>query len=215
MNSLKALVNPDGSIIGTTRDPLVAGTPVPAEVSEEQLADYIVVDGEFIQNLELAVARAKSLRVSVIKSEAATRIAATDWKLERAKERESAGWATLGEVDDVLTEREAIRRSSNEAEVALLALTELPDIQGFTWEVTAVVANPKRYTHDKFIGLFTDAEITAIRAEPLLLNWWTRFTFVDFVSLSDPDTATGIQALSVLGVIAADRVPTILAGEKP
>ena len=60
---------------------------------------------------------------------AAARIEATDWKLARAREREAAGWATLAEVDAVLAEREAIRRSSNAAEAAVDAALNTDNVR--------------------------------------------------------------------------------------
>jgi hypothetical protein len=78
-------------------------------------------------NLELA----KQDLVIRIKKEAAVRIAATDWKVERAKERDALkGTNTL---QDIYAERELIRGLSDEAEVAVLLLETLKEVFAFFW----------------------------------------------------------------------------------
>ena len=78
-------------------------------------------------NLELA----KQDLVIRIKQEAAERIAATDWKVERAKERDALnGTATLQEV---YAKRELIRGLSDEAESAVAGLRTLESVAAFSW----------------------------------------------------------------------------------
>jgi hypothetical protein len=56
----------------------------------------------------------------------ATRIAATDWKIDRAKEQDAVnGTDTLSEV---YAEREALRQRSNDIEVAIRSMTDSDSI---------------------------------------------------------------------------------------
>ena len=74
---------------------------------------------------------ARSALVGRVKSEAGERIAATDWKVDRARERDALNGTTT--LKDVYAEREAIRTASDEAETAIAALATLDEIQAFTW----------------------------------------------------------------------------------
>ena len=78
-------------------------------------------------NLDLA----KQDLVIKIKIDAAERIAATDWKVERAKERDSLNGTTT--LQDIYTQREVIRQESDEAEQAALQLETLDEISIFSW----------------------------------------------------------------------------------
>ena len=74
---------------------------------------------------------AKQDLIFLIKTEAADRIAATDWKVERAKERDALnGTNTLQEI---YADRELIRGLSDEAEVAVLLLETLEEVTEFSW----------------------------------------------------------------------------------
>ena len=76
---------------------------------------------------------AKNNRIALIKSEAADRIAATDWRLERVRERAALGLDTPETEADVLAEREQIRQASNAAEAAVIALTTVEQVNTFSW----------------------------------------------------------------------------------
>jgi hypothetical protein len=78
-------------------------------------------------NLDLA----KQDLVIRIKQEAAERIAATDWKVERAKERDALNSTTT--LNDVYVERELIRGLSDEAEQAVGLLKTSKEVTTFTW----------------------------------------------------------------------------------
>ena len=86
----------------------------------------------------------KQTAVSNIKQQAAERITALDWKLQRAEDRVSQ--AELGgesqisalelaeaELLVVLESRETIRKTSNEAETELMALEDAEAIEQFGW----------------------------------------------------------------------------------
>ena len=78
-------------------------------------------------NLELV----KQDLVIKIKTEAAERIAATDWKVERAKERDALNGTTT--LQDIYADRELIRGLSDEAEVAVLLLDTMEKVAAFSW----------------------------------------------------------------------------------
>ena len=78
-------------------------------------------------NLELA----KQDLVTQIKQEAADRIAASDWKVERAKERDALN--NTNTLQEIYAERELIRGLSDEAEVAVLLLETLESVTEFSW----------------------------------------------------------------------------------
>lgn len=156
----------------------------------------------------------KKDRKTAIKAEAAALIAATDWRLERARERETAGWAGLADVDAVLAEREAIRQSSSAAELAVDALTDATAIQSFSWAVDVPVKPPRRLTLRLFMERFTEPEQAAILAAaettPAVKTWWTRFQISLGINLDDPATTTGVEALEALKLIGKGRAKQIL-----
>ncbi len=92
---------------------------------KEQDADDVAKQRE----AELEAAR--SALVGQVKAEAGDRIAATDWKVQRAQERDTLNGTTT--LQDVYAEREAIRSASDEAETAIAALATMEEIQAFTW----------------------------------------------------------------------------------
>ena len=170
-----------------------------------------VVGGALVVDLDGMKATVKAR----IKETAAQLISALDWKLERARERADAGWATLAEVDAVLAEREAIRRSSNAAEAAVDALTDVGSVQTFTWSIDVAVAAPRRLTHKGFSDRFTDAEMQAIlaaaEANAALKTWWEKFKLARDINLDDPATQGGVQALEIAGLIGEGRAAEVLA----
>jgi hypothetical protein len=78
-------------------------------------------------NLDLA----KQDFVIRTKQEAAERIADTDWKVERTKERDALN--STNTVQDIYAERELIRGLSDEVEKAVTAMKGMEDISGFSW----------------------------------------------------------------------------------
>lgn len=75
----------------------------------------------------------KAEAVQRIKSEASSRIQATDWKVTRAQERKVTGKGGDKGLTDVYAEREEIRAASDKAETDVLALTTIEEVKGFTW----------------------------------------------------------------------------------
>lgn len=165
--------------------------------------------------IEEPIEQSKVALLQRIKQQAATMIADLDWKLARAREREAAGWATLAEVDAVLAEREAIRRSSNAAEAAVAELTDVAAVQAFTWTVDVAVAAPRRLTHKQFTERFSNEEmegiLTATATNPALNTWWEKFRLARDINLDDAATQSGVQALEIAGLIGAGRATAVLA----
>ena len=187
---------------------------LPEDFNPDDVAEW-AYDGQGLTRDSVALLeRAQGARKARIKAEAARLIEATDWKLARAREREAAGWATLAEVDAVLAEREAIRRSSNAAEAAVDALTDVGSVQTFTWSIDVAVAAPRRLTHKGFSDRFTDAEMQAIlaaaEANAALKTWWEKFKLARDINLDDPATQGGVQALEIAGLIGEGRAAEVL-----
>ena len=208
----------EGSIDGYNgQGVLVDADSISPDVPTDDMTSlYLSDDGvSVIQDITALLAQAKTARKARIKAEAARLIEATDWKLARAREREAAGWATLAEVDEVLAEREAIRRSSNAAEAAVDALTDVSSVQTFTWSIDVAVAAPRRLTHKGFSDRFTDAEMQAILAaaetNAALKTWWEKFKLARDINLDDPATQGGVQALEIAGLIGEGRAAEVLA----
>ena len=188
---------------------------LPEDFNPDDVAEW-AYDGQGLTRDSVALLeRAQGARKARIKAEAARLIEATDWKLARAREREAAGWATLAEVDAVLAEREAIRRSSNAAEAAVDALTDVGSVQTFTWSIDVTVAAPRRLTHKGFSDRFTDAEMQAIlaacQANAALNAWWEKFKLARDINLDDPATQGGVHALEIAGLIGEGRAAEVLA----
>ncbi len=90
------------------------------------------IDAQAAEEKEAAdLEEARQALISQIKTEAAERIAATDWKVERARERDALNGTTI--LQDVYAERELIRVASDEAETAVAGLERLEEISAFTW----------------------------------------------------------------------------------
>ena len=187
---------------------------LPEDFNPDDVAEW-AYDGQGLTRDTVALLeRAQGARKARIKAEAARLIEATDWKLARAREREAAGWAALAEVDAVLAEREAIRRSSSAAEADVDALTDVGSVQTFTWSIDVAVAAPRRLTHKGFSDRFTDAEMQAIlaacQANAALNAWWEKFKLARDINLDDPATQGGVQALEIAGLIGEGRAAEVL-----
>lgn len=184
---------------------------LPDDLSILSLSD----EGEIVADETVALARAKTARIAEIKRQAAGLIAALQWRIERAEERDRLGLP--GEtVEEVLLEREAIRRASNRCEAEINAAQDVAAVQAVTFAVTeADRATPQRLTRLGFLRRFTDEEMQAIVAaadaspalKAALLKWQT----ADGIVLTDPATIAGVQALEIAGLIAPGRAQEILA----
>ena len=204
-----------GAAVGTTTaDDANGYTLVPAPAGFDGDLSTVEYDAA-AGTASLSLAGVQARRIAGIKAEAATHLAATAWRLQRASERERAGWQQLADVAAVLAERESVRRSSDAAEAAVLALTDVAAVRAFTWAPDAVqVPAPRLLTHEQFIQRFTAAEweamTTAARSNAAMDAWMRRFTLAAFVNLDDPATAAGVQALELAGILANGRAAQVL-----
>ena len=98
------------------------------------MMELIIVDGPGKPSPEQpTLDEAKAAKVVEIKAEAERRITASDWRLQRAQEREQLGETGVETVADVLALREQIRQSSNAAEQAVRELESVEEVVSFSW----------------------------------------------------------------------------------
>jgi hypothetical protein len=183
---------------------------LPDDLSILSLSD----EGEIVADETVALARAKTARIAEIKRQAAGLIAALQWRIDRAEERDRLGLP--GEtVEEVLLEREAIRRASNRCEAEIEAALDVQAVQAVQFAVTeADRAIPQRLTRLQFLSRFTDEEMQSIVAaadtlpalKAMMLKWQT----AEGIVLTDPATVAGVQALEIAGLIAPGRAEAIL-----
>lgn len=210
---MKFFTNETGKIIGVTNDPLANGPDVPPDFIEENLDCYVVENNVATLDLGLLLTKAKKQGIVKIKLMAQKLIEATDWKLQRAKERDQGGWGTLSDIDHVLAERESIRRSSDAAEVSLNQLATIEEVQAFTWSVNVNVSPAMRLTRGEFLDRFTELEtvniVAAAETNATLKAWLLRMENGEWVIRNQ--AIPGLEALEIAGLLAPGRAAEILA----
>jgi hypothetical protein len=210
------------TLAGYTSDPEFLQTPtlvtatLPIDWNEEDRDYAMLVEGAIVVDASRRLAAIQLARITTIKASAGTQIAALGWRLERAQERDKIG-ADGETINDVLSEREAIRKASNRAETEVQVLTSVEAIEAFTWEVLASDYPTNRVmSRLAFMHLFYDEERANIRAardsgqSQDLLDFWELLLLAGNVDLSDPDIITGVQLLEDSGLINASRADVIL-----
>ena len=156
----------------------------------------------------------KSRCIIAIKAQAAAAIDALAWRVERAKERDSLGLP--GEtIEQVMLEREALRRASNRCESEINAATTADGVRSVVFEVFPEDrATPQRVSNLKFIDRFSDAEMQALlvasEQHPAIKTAMLKWQAADGIVLTDPATQLGVQALEMMGLIGAGRAAEIL-----
>jgi len=209
-----------GRIIGTTPDAsytregcILQAAPDGFDMAQSEEWNY---NGTSLVHDTLAATnRAKTNRISQIKADAAKQIEALAWRIERAQERELLGVA--GErVNDVLQEREAIRRASSRTEAEVNAALDVSSVQAVTFAVLeSDRATPGRISRVEFLNRFTDTEmqafIAASKTTPALEAYFIKLQNAEGVMLTDPVTMGGVQALELMSIIGAGRAAIILA----
>lgn len=171
--------------------------------------------GEIVADEAAALTRAKSARVSEIKRQAASNIEALAWRIERAQERERLGLP--GEtLQEVLLEREAIRRASSRCEAEINAAQDVTAVQAVQFSVTdADRATPQRLSRLEFLRRFTEAEmeaiVTAAEQSPALKTSLLKWQTAEGIVVTDPETVAGVNALEIAGLLAAGRAGEILS----
>lgn len=214
----KHLIILDGGIVGLTSNPNATvgqAIPIPSDFRTDKLHWYRVDGEEILLDVSIALDEARAARVVGIKSEAFEKITALDWKLDRAREREDASWESLEAVNAVLAMRESIRRSSDEAEAAVMSLTDITEIESFAWAVTINVPAPRRVTRQQFLDRLTAEEtagiIEAAQSSSAIAAWILRLENADFVNLDDAACLMAMESLEIAGLIAAGRAQEIIS----
>jgi len=110
---------------------LIKGKEIEGKMVTYELPNGGTIEHEYHVPVIPLLTDMQSAKVAQIKAEAAQRIRALDWKVERAKERDALN--TSNTLESVLLEREAIRVASNEAEKAVNALATTNEVEKFTW----------------------------------------------------------------------------------
>lgn len=217
---MRLIIDTTGAVIGATTDP--GYTPAescrvidaPEDFDPSALSEYRLDGDAIVRDPAIALTRAKTARIAEIKRQAQANINAVQWRIERAEERDRLGLP--GEtVEEVLLEREAIRRASNRCEAEVEAALDVQAVQAVQFAVTeADRTSPARITRLQFLRRFTDAEMQSIVAaadtspalKAALLKWQT----AEGIVLTDPATIAGVQALEIAGLIAPGRAEAIL-----
>lgn len=165
------------------------------------------------------VATLKINKISAIKLDAAQMITDTDWRLQRATEREQIGVAikNIETVADVLSEREAIRAASNRAETEINRLRSVKSINNFTWQVEPSDYPPTPpLTHLQFLRRFTSNERAAIntaaKENASVNDYMSMLQMAKFISTKDTDVILGVNMLEQNKIIGKGRAGQILVG---
>ncbi|MCL2829430.1 MAG: hypothetical protein FWD77_01680 [Betaproteobacteria bacterium] len=183
-------------------------------VADESFAEKAFPGRWRIAEASLTLEEARDARRARIKSEASERLKALDWRLERARERDTLDLPgeTLAEV---LAAREAVRRASSRAEGEVLALSEIADIAAFQWEVaeTDRIA-ARQLSRFKFLQRFTPEEqatlLAAAQQNPALNAYLFNLQAATAVNLDEPATSAGVHLLEFAGLIPPGRAAEIL-----
>lgn len=209
------------TIAGGTDDPAFAPTSqqvlidAPEDFDMSSASEWSYDGVSVSRDPVAALDRAKTARKVRIKADATRLIDATTWRLERAREQESAGWSSLVSIDAVLAERESIRRSSSAAESVVDAMTDIASIQNFSWSIDVKVVAPHRLTQTQFLNRFTEIEATAVmtatQSNPALQLFWQKMTMADWINLDDQATQGGVNALEIAGLLNPGRATEVLA----
>lgn len=168
-------------------------------------------------DIEQDIDTLKANKVGAIKQQAAQMIANTDWRLQRANERDSLGMALLESETPkaILSYREAVRRASNRAETELNKLRAVNTINAYTWQVEpSDYPSNKSLTHLEFLRRFTLDERIAITQAGLsntaIADYIKMLDVAKFINTTDSDVAAGVQALEAAGAIDVGRAAEIL-----
>lgn len=213
MQKMKAWFTDGGELIGFIHpsEPVPPGTVAVTAPQGYELADRgdIVLEGGSARiDPARALARLKAAGIATLKTEAARRIDALAWRLERAREKQALGVA--GEsVQAVLAEREAIRLASNRLEAAVDAATDADAVRAVVFEIdhaVDVAETPSEWWIA--VGQFKDRlgnDAAAIAASPHAVCQAAMKLLDDreYVDLKGPLVATFLGLLESTGQPAA------------
>ncbi|MGD9663478.1 MAG: hypothetical protein AB7U63_19725 [Porticoccaceae bacterium] len=167
-----------------------------------------------IQDVAAALTRKKAEKITQIKSMVTEQIEALTWRIERAKERDALG-ASGETLNDVLTERESLRRAGNRIEAEINALSTIDEVNAVQFAVKPEDSiTAARVTRLQFLQRFTDDEmngfVTAAKTNAALEAYLMKLQNAEGVLLTDPSTIVGVQALEMMQIIGAGRAQEIL-----
>jgi len=187
---------------------------VTPDIDVANLNNYMEVNGVLTLDMTAALDKAKAEKSDAMKQNATQAILATNWRLERAKERALTG-ATGETVDAVLLEREAIRQASNRIDAAIKTAKSVAKVSTIIFEVLPKDRITKTVlSRVDFMNRFTQLEIEAIAkavkaipsVETILLKWQA----ADSINLTSQETQIAINALETAGIIKTGRAASIL-----
>ncbi|HAS6385927.1 TPA: hypothetical protein RQJ82_002228 [Vibrio vulnificus] len=114
------------------------GTPREGQLCRKVIATTVgnayeefIFSSESVIETDLTILKAE--KILGIKAEAERRIHLLDWRLERAKERETLSIVGYETVNDIYQQKEEIRQWSNQVEVKLMQLESIEQVSEFTF----------------------------------------------------------------------------------
>lgn len=171
---------------------------------------------------KLKLTDVKADKIRQIKATAASMLAATDWRLQRAIEREKLGSMRPDDETSmqVYAEREAIRRASNRAEDDIDKTDRIDDVLNHVFEVkTSDYPTEVALTHLQFLRRFSVEErtkIASLRAKNQAIDdHMNLLSLAKIINISDPDVILGVNMLEKAGIIAKGRAGQILNPNTP
>lgn len=209
-----------GRILGSTQDTnysragcILQSAPDSFDMAQSEEWNYNGTT--LVHDLLAATTRTKTDRISQIKTDATKQIEALAWRIERAQERDTLG-LTGETVNQVLLEKEAIRRAGNRTENVINALSTIAEIQAVVLEIKPEdIATAPRVSRLEFLRRFNDTEmnafVSASKANVALEAYLMKLQNAEGIVLTDPATVIGVQALEMMGIIATGRATVILA----
>lgn len=174
------------------------------------------IQTEVSEETNIDILQAK--KIIEIKERLVILLAETNWRLERANERDVLGvkGETTETVKDVLSEREAIRKAGNRAESEVKSLLTIEEINFFKWEILETdYPKNKTLTQIQFLKRLTEEERIAITTlsnnNPQIKDYMNMLQIAKYVNLSDIQVIAGITLLEQITILDKGRAAQILA----
>lgn len=211
---MQKLIIQNNAIIGTTTadDPNNYQLIDPPTDWDNDLVGLVFEADTQTVNYSVDALRAK--QTAMVQADATTQINAMQWRIERAKERETLGIA--GEtVNQILLEKEAIRKASNRVENEINKASTITEIKNAVLAIKPEdMPIAARVSRLEFLRRFTDDEmnafVTATKNNIALESYLMKLQNAEGIVLTDPATIMGVQALEMLGIIGTGRAAIIL-----
>lgn len=187
-----------------------------ADVFDNDSQLQFLPDDQPLPAIQTDISALKIIKINDIKQQAASMIDATDWQLQRAQERDALGIDADTPIA-VYTQREAIRRASNRAELEIDILEDAYAISEYQLSVE-LQDYPAVHvlTHLQFLRRFTvqeRANITAAsEANAAINDYMSMLNLAKFVNIKDSDVILGVNLLEQATIIGKGRAAQILVG---